>query len=376
MRTHDSHVTDDGLTEAITGNPAKVDPATGSLTSGSRATGSRPTDPPVTGSPATGSPATDSPVTGSPATGSMTTGSPATGSPVTDSPVTGSPVTGSPATGSVTTGSPATGSPATVSPANDPVLAASAPNVRVPPWDAWCAVDTHDTGEILHAGDPKDVGDILEPGGVRDPARAADTATDAKECRDAVRRPGRPRSERAEHAIIDAAIEALGEHGIDGVRCEDVAARAGVGKATLYRRWAGKEDLLIAAFAAMKHPLPAPRGESTREDLISLLTAVAADADDPRFAQQYALLHGAGERYPRLVTRYKEQIIEPRRELVREVLRRGVQTGELRPDIHVEVAMLMLTGAVLARGKHDPAPAAPGFVESAVDEMLRGLAPR
>jgi AcrR family transcriptional regulator len=326
MRTHDSHVTDDGLTKVTTGNPAPVDPAAVPLTRGSLASGSR---------------------------------------------ATGSPATGSPAAGSVTTGSPAR-----VSPANGPVPAASAPNVRVPPWDAWCAVDTQDTGDILPAGDTNDVGDVRDPGDVRNPARATDSPTDTKEAREAVRRPGRPRSERAEQAIIDAAIEALGEYGIDGVRCEDVAARAGVGKATLYRRWAGKEDLLIAAFAAMKRPLPAPRGESTREDLIALLKVVAADADDPRFAQQYALLHGAGERYPRLVDRYKEQIIEPRRELVREVLRRGVQTGELRPDIHVEVAMLLLTGAVMARGKHDPAPAAPGFVESAVDELLIGLTPR
>ncbi len=56
--------------------------------------------------------------------------------------------------------------------------------------------------------------------------------------------------------------------------------------------------------------------------------------------------------------------MEPRRELVRAVLRRGIETGELRPDIDVEVAMLLLTGAVMARGKHDPTPAAPGFVES------------
>ena len=252
-----------------------------------------------------------------------------------------------------------TGNPVTVPAATGPVPAARAANVRVPPaashgrkaagaGDAWC-VDA--------------VGD-------------ADQAPDEAEARDAVRRPGRPRSERAEQAIIDAAIEALGEYGIDGVRCEDVAARAGVGKATLYRRWAGKEDLLIAAFAAMKHPLPVPRGESVRDDLVALLAVVAADADDPRFAQQYALLHGAGDRYPRLVARYKEQVIEPRRDLIRAVLRRGVETGELRPGIDVEVAMLLLTGAVLARGKHEPTPAAPGFVESAVDELLLGLTPR
>lgn len=194
--------------------------------------------------------------------------------------------------------------------------------------------------------------------------------------RDAARRPGRPRSERAEQAILEAAIVAVGELGIDGVSCEDIASRAGVGKATLYRRWPGKEDLLIAAFAAMKRPLPEPEGKSVREDLISLLTVVAEDAGDPRYAQHYALLHGAGERYPRLVARYREQVVEPRRDLVRAVLRHGTETGELRPDTDVEITVLLLTGAVMARGKHDPGPAAPGFVACVVDELLRGIAAR
>jgi AcrR family transcriptional regulator len=255
-----------------------------------------------------------------------------------------------------------TGNPATI-----PAPAAPAPNVRVAPaashgrtaapgpGGAWCADD-------------------LQGAGAPDTVAPDAAAPDTGDAPDAARRPGRPRSERAEQSIIEATIEALAERGIDGVHCEDVAARAGVGKATLYRRWGGKEDLLIAAFAAMKHPLPEPRRESVREDLIALLAVIAADADDPRFAQQYALLHGAGERYPRLVARYREQVVEPRRELVRVVLRRGIETGELRADIDVEVAMLMLTGAVMARGKHDPTPAAPGFVDRAVDELLHGIA--
>src|SRR3984885_2351061 len=215
------------------------------------------------------------------------------------------------------------------------------------------------------AGIPAEPG--LPPNG-----RVAPNAGPHQDC-PAARRPGRPRSEQAEHAILEATIEAVGDRGIDGVSCEDVAARAGVGKATLYRRWPGKEDLLIAAFAAMRRPLPEPLGESVREDLIRLLTVVAEDAHDPRYAQQYALLHGAGERYPRLVAGYKERVVEPRRELVRTVLRRGVASGELRADTDVEVAMLLLTGAVMARGKHDTAPAAPGFVDRAVDELLRGI---
>jgi len=204
----------------------------------------------------------------------------------------------------------------------------------------------------------------------------ADVTVSTPADRDAVRRPGRPRSERAEQAIIDATLEAIGDCGVDGVRCEDVAARAGVGKATLYRRWPGKEDLLIAAFASLKSPLPEPRGESVREDLIAMLEVMAADADDPRYARQFALLHGEGERYPRLVRRYREQVVEPRRDLIRSVLRRGVASGELRPGIDVEVAMLLLTGAVLARGKHDATPAEPGFASRVVDELLRGIGAR
>jgi AcrR family transcriptional regulator len=259
------------------------------------------------------------------------------------------------------TGDLATVPSTTVPPTTGHLPAGSAPNVRVAP-------------AASHVGP----GESTAPGAwCADDIQGADDATGADlgpEARDAVRRPGRPRSERAEQAILDATIEAVAENGIDGVHCEDVAARAGVGKATLYRRWPGKEDLLIAAFAAMKRPMPEPRGESVRDDLIALLTVIAADADDPRYAQQYALLHGAGERYPRLVARYKERVVEPRRELVRSVLRRGIETGELRPGIDVEVAMLLLTGAVMARGKHDPTPAAPGFVHQAVDELLLGIA--
>jgi AcrR family transcriptional regulator len=254
-------------------------------------------------------------------------------------------------------GDPATG------PAAGQASAGGAPNVRVAPargpaggWDCDVALDAGDAGNV----------------------HDTDTDTDTRELehRDAARRPGRPRSERAEQAILDAAIEAVGECGIDGVRCEDVAARAGVGKATLYRRWPGKEDLLIAAFAAMKRPVPELKGASVRADLVTLLTVMADDADDPRYAQHYALLHGAGQRYPRLVARYKDQIVEPRRELVRSVLRRGIETGELRPGTDVEVAMLMLTGAVMARGKHGPTPARSGFVDRAVDELLQGIASR
>ncbi len=282
------------------------------------------------------------------------------------------------------------GNPAPGSGSSAPAQAAAA--VELPPNTRIAPTRTAPTGTAPAPGGLTPGG--LTPGGLTPggppltgptPASAIrgwDCATDPDDGtadgphKDPARRPGRPRSEKAEQAILDATIEAIGERGIDGLSCEDVAARAGVGKATLYRRWPGKEDLLIAAFGAMRRPMPEPKGESVRDDLIALLQVIAADADDPRHAQQFALLLGAGERYPRLVAGYKERVIEPRRELVREVLRRGIATGELRPGTNVEVAMLLLSGCVMARGKHDATPAEPGFVESAVDELLEGITSR
>jgi AcrR family transcriptional regulator len=83
------------------------------------------------------------------------------------------------------------------------------------------------------------------------------------------RRPGRPRSEQAEQAIIEATLDVFAEQGFDGVCVEAVAARAGVGKATIYRRWPNKEELLLAALGTIKSPYPEPKGVSVREDLLA-----------------------------------------------------------------------------------------------------------
>jgi len=166
------------------------------------------------------------------------------------------------------------------------------------------------------------------------------------------------------------------ESGTEGLCIERVAARAGVGKSTIYRRWPGKEDLLLDAIGALQNPLPEPAGESVRDDLVTILGAMRDSVADPRRAREFALLLGEGAKYPRLMARYVETMLEPRREVIRSVLRRGAAGGELRPDADIEVALFMLTGAVLARGKYDPGSFPPGYVERVVDELLLGLAPR
>ncbi len=190
------------------------------------------------------------------------------------------------------------------------------------------------------------------------------------------RRAGRPRSEQAERAIIEAALDLFAESGPEGLGIEKVAAKAGVGKATIYRRWPGKEDLLLAALAALKAPLPEPKGESVRDDLAALVDAMRIEAVDPRHGRQFALLLGEGERYPRLIDRYVEAVVEPRRDVFRAILRRGIATGELREATNIEAAVDMLTGAVLARARLGQDRSERGYARRMVDELLTGMASR
>lgn len=188
--------------------------------------------------------------------------------------------------------------------------------------------------------------------------------------------PGRPRSARADKAIVEAVIDLLAEEGgVAGVSMEAVAARAGVGKSTVYRRWPSKERLIVAALAALGGPLPELPGRSVREDLLTLARSIAADHAGGRGRCVWNALGGA-DKHPELLARYREEVVEPRRELVRRVLRRGVATGELRADLDIEVVVTMLVGAMTMPGR---APVPPGddlverMPDTVVDLLLQGI---
>ncbi|KWV32252.1 MULTISPECIES: TetR/AcrR family transcriptional regulator [Micromonospora] len=170
--------------------------------------------------------------------------------------------------------------------------------------------------------------------------------TDVNTTADAPRSPGRPRSARADEAIIEATLDLLAEGStIEALSIEAIAARAGVGKATIYRRWAGKETLLLDALRRLKGVAAQPAGQSVRDDLVLLVGAVGHNVD-PRAARIMPCLLPEVNRSPDHFHLY-QNIIEPRRKLMRDVLRRGVATGELRADLDIEVAMALLTGPML-----------------------------
>jgi AcrR family transcriptional regulator len=192
------------------------------------------------------------------------------------------------------------------------------------------------------------------------------------------RPPGRPRSERADRAIIDATIALLAqEGGVAGVSIEAVAGRAGVGKTTIYRRWPHKEALIIDALAALKEPIPVLRGESASEDLRVVARAFMTDKTDRKRLDCYWSIMSGADKYPQLMARFVREIIEPRREVMREVLRRGIAAGQLRADLDVEVTLWLIMGAVAQRSRALGTAPIPGdFADRVVDAVLSGIAAR
>lgn len=192
----------------------------------------------------------------------------------------------------------------------------------------------------------------------------------------AARPAGRPRSEKAEKAIVDATLDLLGEGiGVVELSIESIAARAGVGKTTIYRRWSNKEDLVVDALATLKPPIPPLAGRSVRDDLVAYLRVLRDEYRHQRTRCIMNIAMSDSERHPRLAQRFREIAIEPRRAALRDVLRRGMKTGELRPDLDVEMAMAILSGAMMWYTRWNRSGPEPpeDVAERIVDEVLLGF---
>ena len=164
------------------------------------------------------------------------------------------------------------------------------------------------------------------------------------------RRVGRPRSESAHRAILDAARELLIEEGFTRLRLEHVASRAGVGKATIYRRWASKEELaqeLLAGLAG-PHIAIADVGDTRAELLAAVVNPMRALTDTPFGPVIRALLSQIAIN-PTLGDPFRATVVHGRRTEIARVIARGIARGDLRPDADPEVATELLVGPVYFR---------------------------
>ena len=188
------------------------------------------------------------------------------------------------------------------------------------------------------------------------------------------RAPGRPRSERADEAIVDAALALVTVEGFDRLSMDAVAARAGVSKATIYRRWPSKEALVIDAIARRIDPFAGDEPGGVRERLVRLLDNVVATSHSD-IGRLLPCMVGATVSNPALAAAYRDRILDPRRARIAEILRAGVAAGELRADLDVDLAVDQVVGPLLYRlvfARDEELPA--GHCARLVDALLAGLA--
>ncbi|MDX3231284.1 TetR/AcrR family transcriptional regulator [Streptomyces sp. ME19-01-6] len=192
------------------------------------------------------------------------------------------------------------------------------------------------------------------------------------------RLPGRPRSAAADAAIIEATLRLIEEGATIGeLSIERIAREAGVGKATVYRRWSGKDALMIDVMRSLEEPSPQPTGVSVRDDLVTILELMRRRGLAKRNSALLATVVTQMHANRKLWRVYDDHVIAARREVLYEVLRRGMASGEIRDDLDVELLADLFTGPMLSRTiLHERKALPEGLPESIVDTVLEGVRPR
>jgi AcrR family transcriptional regulator len=186
---------------------------------------------------------------------------------------------------------------------------------------------------------------------------------------------GRPREERADRAILAAALELMAEQGVRDLRMDDVASRAGVGKATIYRRYRSKEELVSATVAQLVSEITLPDTGSTRDDLLALMRKAVTVYSGSLEAGVMPGLVDAMSRDPELARTVREGFLAGRRAGLRSVLERGVARGDLSADMDFELALDVLGGPLFYRLLVTGGPIDDGLARGVAELILRGFAP-
>jgi AcrR family transcriptional regulator len=189
---------------------------------------------------------------------------------------------------------------------------------------------------------------------------------------------GRPRSEKARTAILDAAIELLLEQGLHAMSMDDVAQRAGVSKATIYRWWSSKELLGLDALAtAWATPAPTTQRDtgSLRGDLLAGFRTWLRQLKQKPYGRVIAGLVAEAQTDPQFAELYVEHFVQPRRAATRELLLRGIDRGEIPADTNLEVTLDLLYGPIYHRLLHGHAPLTDRFAQQVIDAVIAGLIP-
>ncbi|MFF9062899.1 TetR/AcrR family transcriptional regulator [Streptomyces sp. NPDC101213] len=206
-----------------------------------------------------------------------------------------------------------------------------------------------------------------------------------------VTQPGKPapdtarRSERSRRAIYDAALALVAEAGYRRTTVEGIAARAGVGKQTIYRWWDSKADVLLEAFLDLSsraareaggEPYAIPDTGDLAADLKAVLRATVDQLTDPRFDAPSRALAAEGVVDEEVGRRFMTQLLEPNLRLYVDRLRAAQRAGQVRPEVDPRIALELFVSPLAQRWLQYTGPISYEYTDTLVDYALYGLAPR
>jgi AcrR family transcriptional regulator len=187
-------------------------------------------------------------------------------------------------------------------------------------------------------------------------------------------RAGRPRSQQSRAAVLRATSELMREVGLRAMTTEDIAARSGASKATIYKWWPNKYAVAVEAFLSeVAVESPDPDTGSAREDFRLALRGLIHFYTGEN-GRAYAQLVGEAQFDPKIGAELRDHLVGSRRELVRAIWDRGVARGELRADVDPEVAIDLIFAPAMYRLVAGHAPLDDTAASAVVDAAIRGLA--
>jgi AcrR family transcriptional regulator len=190
------------------------------------------------------------------------------------------------------------------------------------------------------------------------------------------RRPGRPRDPGYDKVILDATLEILYDKGYAGLTVDGVAARTGVGRPTIYRRWRSKPVLVIAALTQSPNLSLIPDTGTLRDDLMAFQRDQVMMMDRPASRRITAGLVADLVSDPELAETYLGDYVGLRQMSVREALQRGIERGELRPDADLSLIYDLLIGPLFMRSVVRGELLGPDMAEQTVDLVLTAFGTR
>ncbi len=207
----------------------------------------------------------------------------------------------------------------------------------------------------------------------------AETTAGAPEDNDegegAHRRPGRPREAGYDKAILDVTLAILNDKGYARLTIDGVAAKAGVGRPTIYRRWPSKPALVIAALTQSPRLSLTPDTGTLREDLLAFQRDQVRMMNLPASRRITAGLVADLVADPELAATYLGDYVELRQASVRQALERGVARGELRADADLSLIYDLLIGPLFTRSVVRGEPLTADIAEQTVDLVLQAFGP-